>query len=176
MTFSFRRVVTGHDERGRAVVRRDHRVSAEPRLPGYHAKVVWATSSFPPSNDEAGFDDGMPGPPGARVLFRVGELVPGESDIPNMHRTETQDVALILSGELDLVLDSGEVVERLTAGDFVVQRGTMHSWVVRGDEPVRVLFVLMDAPPARVGDIELREDISVFGGAVSPMPTAGQHG
>lgn len=170
MAFKFRRVVTGHNDDGRAVVKMDDMVEADPRLPGYDAKVVWCTSQFPPSNDDAMFDNGTPGPKGARVLFRTAEFGPGDVHLPRMHRTETQDVAVVLSGELEMVLDSGEVVERLAAGDFVVQRGTMHAWVARGDEPVRVLFVLMDAYPVRVGDTQLHEDISVFGGQVSPMP------
>jgi quercetin dioxygenase-like cupin family protein len=170
MAFKFRRVVTGHNDDGRAVVKMDDMVEADPRLPGYDAKVVWCTSQFPPSNDDATFDNGTPGPKGSRVLFRTAEFNPGEFSTPSMHRTETQDIAVVLSGELEMVLDSGEVVERLTAGDFVVQRGTMHAWAVRGDEPVRVLFVLMDALPVQVGDRQLSEDLSVFGGRLSPMP------
>ncbi|GAA5163030.1 MULTISPECIES: cupin domain-containing protein [Amycolatopsis] len=170
MTFRFRRVVTGHSADGKAVLRSDEVVTSEPRLPGYEARVFWCTGRFPASNDEEGFDDGAPGPKGSRVLFRMAEFAPGEPQRPNMHRTETQDVAVVLSGQLDMVLDSGEVVERLEAGDVLVQRGTSHSWVPRGEEPVRVLFVLMDALPVRIGDTVLREDLSVFGGQLSPMP------
>lgn len=173
MSFTFRRVVTGHSADGKAVVRSDEVVGSTPRLPGYEARVVWCTGRFPASNDEDRFDDGAPGPKGSRVLFRVAEFDPAEAEHANMHRTETQDVALVLSGRLDLVLDSGEVVEQLTAGDFLVQRGTMHSWIARGDEPVRVLFVLIDALPVRVGDVVLGEDLSALGGRVSPMPQGG---
>lgn len=168
MSFTFRRVVTTHDDAGRAVVHSDERVSSEPRNAGYEAKVVWTTSQFPPRND--GDPDALPGRRGSRVLIRTGELVPGESDVPSMHRTETQDVAVVVSGRLDMVLDSGEVVESLGPGDIVVQRGTMHQWVARGAEPVRVVFVLMDSEPVRVGSRLLREDISVFDGRLSPMP------
>lgn len=170
MSFSFRRVVTGHSDDGKAIVRSDEVVCSAPRLPGYEARTAWCTGQFPAGNDEDGFDDGAPGPPGSRVLFRVAEFDPAEAEHTNMHRTETQDVALVLSGRLDLVLDSGEVVERLTAGDFLVQRGTMHSWIARGDEPARVLFVLIDALPVRIGDVVLGEDLSALGGRISPMP------
>ncbi|MTD55177.1 cupin domain-containing protein [Amycolatopsis pithecellobii] len=172
MTFRFRRVVTGHSAEGKAVIGSDEVVTSEPRLPGYEAKVVWCTGRFPASNDEDG--DGTPGPKGSRVLFRIAEFDPAEPGQPNMHRTETQDVAVVLSGQLDMVLDSGEVVERLKPGDVLVQRGTMHSWVPRGEEPVRVLFVLMDAVGVRIAGDVLREDLSVFGGQVSPMPPGGQ--
>jgi mannose-6-phosphate isomerase-like protein (cupin superfamily) len=173
MSFSFRRVVTGHSAAGNAVVRSDEIVGSEPRLPGYEARVVWCTGQFPASNDEDRFDDGAPGPKGSRVLFRVAEFDPAKAEHTNMHRTETQDVAVVLSGRLDMVLDSGEVVEQLTAGDVLVQRGTMHSWIPRGDEPVRVLFVLIDALPVRIGDIVLGEDLSMLSGRVSPMPWHG---
>lgn len=176
MSFTFRRVVTGHDQRGKAVVKLDTRVESEPRSPGYEAKVVWCTSQFPPSNQEEDFDDGAPGSRGTRVLFRIGEFVPGEFVGPNMHRTETLDVGLILSGQLDMVLDSGEVVESLGPGDFVIQRGTMHSWVPRGTERVRILFVLMDSEPVRVGGQILGDDLSVFGGRLSPMPAPSADG
>lgn len=172
MGFTFRRVVTGHDD-GKAVVRSDEVVGSEPRLPGYEARVAWCTGQFPADNDEEAFDDGVPGPPGSRVLFRVAEFDPAEPERLYMHRTETQDVAVVLSGRLDMVLDSGEVVEELRAGDVLVQRGTMHAWIPRGDEPVRILFVLIDALPVRSGGTVLREDLSVFGGLVSPMPRPG---
>ncbi|MDT9664877.1 mannose-6-phosphate isomerase-like protein (cupin superfamily) [Rhodococcus sp. OAS809] len=172
MSFNFRRVVTGHDDRGNAVVKLDSLVDSEPRAPGYEARVVWCTSQFPPSNQEEDFDDGAPGPRGTRVLFRIGEFTPADFVGPSMHRTETLDVGLVLSGQLDMVLDGGEVIESLGPGDFVIQRGTMHSWVPRGAEPVRILFVLMDSEPVRVGERTLGNDLSVFGGRLSPMPSS----
>ncbi|GAA2902508.1 cupin domain-containing protein [Pseudonocardia halophobica] len=170
MSFRFRRVVTGHAADGTAVVRSDEIVTSQPRLRGYEARVVWCTGQIPADNDEEHFDDGAPGPKGSRVLFRIAEFDPAEAEHTNMHRTETQDVAVVLSGRLDMVLDSGEVVDQLTAGDVLVQRGTMHSWVARGDEPVRVLFVLVDALPVRIGDLVLGDDLTALGGRISPMP------
>jgi naringenin degradation protein FdeH len=60
-----------------------------------------------------------------------------------MHRTRTIDYALILSGEIDMLLDDSEV--HLKAGDVLIQRGTNHAWVNRGDAPCRVAFILLDA-------------------------------
>jgi len=71
-----------------------------------------------------------------------------------MHRTETLDYALLLSGECDLELDSGEVVH-MTTGDLAVQRGTMHAWVNHGPAPCVFAFILIDADPAKVGRKEL---------------------
>jgi len=61
---------------------------------------------------------------------------------PLMHRTETVDYAIVLAGEITMVLDDQDVV--LHAGDFVVQRGTSHAWSNRSKEPAIVAFVLMD--------------------------------
>jgi mannose-6-phosphate isomerase-like protein (cupin superfamily) len=61
---------------------------------------------------------------------------------PIMHRTETLDYAVILEGELTMILDEGEVV--LKQGDVVIQRGTSHSWANRSDKPCKILFVLID--------------------------------
>ena len=59
-----------------------------------------------------------------------------------MHRTETVDYGILLSGEIWLVVDDGEA--RLLPGDVVVQRGTNHAWSNRTDETARMAFVLVD--------------------------------
>ncbi|MBI3068398.1 MAG: cupin domain-containing protein [Betaproteobacteria bacterium] len=62
---------------------------------------------------------------------------------PLMHRTETIDYAVVLAGEIYLVLDDAEV--RLAAGDVVIQRGTNHAWSNRSKQPARMLYILIDA-------------------------------
>jgi mannose-6-phosphate isomerase-like protein (cupin superfamily) len=61
---------------------------------------------------------------------------------PMMHRTETIDYALILSGEITMILDDQDV--HLKAGDVVVQCGTNHAWSNRSGEICEVMFVLID--------------------------------
>src|SRR5204862_5807172 len=61
----------------------------------------------------------------------------------SMHRTKSVDYAIILSGEIDMLLDDSEV--HLKAGDVLVQQGTNHAWVNRGREPCRIAFILVDA-------------------------------
>jgi quercetin dioxygenase-like cupin family protein len=61
---------------------------------------------------------------------------------PLMHRTETIDYAIILSGEITMLLDEGEVL--LKAGDVLVQCGTNHAWSNRSSAPCIVAFVLID--------------------------------
>jgi len=60
-----------------------------------------------------------------------------------MHRTRSIDYAVVISGEIDMLLDDSEV--HLNAGDVLVQRGTNHAWVNRGREDCRIAFVLIDA-------------------------------
>jgi uncharacterized cupin superfamily protein len=60
-----------------------------------------------------------------------------------MHRTRSLDYAIIMSGEIDMLLDDSVV--HLKAGDVVVQQATNHAWVNRGKEPCRVAFILIDS-------------------------------
>ena len=172
MTFSFRKVVTGHNDQGLAIVKRDEVITSTERRPGYQATTVWCTAQFPVNNDEDHDTDGMPGAKGTRVLMRIGEMQPDAKAELNavMHRTETLDYAVVLSGQCDMQLDGGETVRQLKAGDVVIQRGTNHAWVATGPDPVKFLFVLMDAEPARVGGKVLGE--SLAHGQAKPMPDA----
>lgn len=142
-----RRVVTGHDAKGRAVVKIDERCkNIISRRPQHQSCVVWSTGEFPA--DLSGDRDG-----GARELgttdpngtvFRVVEYQPGVA--PRNHRTESIDYAVVLSGEIDMELDDGVSVH-LRQGDVLVQRGTIHNWVNRGTQPCVIAFVLVAAKP-----------------------------
>ena len=61
---------------------------------------------------------------------------------PAMHRTRTVDYAIVMAGEIDMLLDDSEI--HLKAGDVLVQQGTNHAWVNRGTEPCRIAFILVD--------------------------------
>lgn len=60
-----------------------------------------------------------------------------------MHRTESIDYAIILSGEIYLILDDEERLVK--AGDVIVQQGTWHAWSNRGTEPCHIAFILIGA-------------------------------
>jgi quercetin dioxygenase-like cupin family protein len=62
-----------------------------------------------------------------------------------MHRTSTVDYIIVLKGEIHAIMETGEKL--LRAGDILVQRGTNHSWSVRGTEPCIVAAVLVNAKP-----------------------------
>ena len=150
MALQFRRVVTGHDETGRAVVKIDeiaqNLVSSRP---GATASVVWTTQGFPVDN--SGNEDQGRRPTGTTLdngtVFRVLELAPGAS--PRNHRTDSIDYAVVMAGEIDMELDDTTV--HLKAGDVLVQRGTIHNWVNRGTVPCVIAFVLIAAKPVEVG-------------------------
>ena len=150
MALQFRRVVTGHDETGRAVVKIDeiaqNLVSSRP---GATASVVWTTQGFPVDN--TGNEDQGRRPTGTTLdngtVFRVLELAPGAS--PRNHRTDSIDYAVVMAGEIDMELDDATV--HLKAGDVLVQRGTIHNWVNRGTVPCVIAFVLIAAKPVEVG-------------------------
>lgn len=153
-----RRIVTGHDARGRAVI-----VSDAP-CPHVHAIMdrtdfgwteLW-TTAVPADNAVDG--DPVPMQPALQpetgtLTFRVVEFPPDKNfkqartadDQQMFHRTRSVDFAIVLSGEIWGVVDDGEVLMR--PGDTMIQRGTNHDWQNRSDHPARVAFVLIDAKP-----------------------------
>jgi len=151
MTVKVRRVVTGHDGSGRAVVKIDE-VSKNivSNRPGASACVVWTTDTIPADN--SGDFDGAARKLGTTLpggtVFRVIEFSPGIA--PRVHRTDSIDYAVVLSGEIDMELEKGTEVH-LAAGDVLVQRGTVHNWINRGKVPCVIAFVLVDAKPAAAG-------------------------
>jgi quercetin dioxygenase-like cupin family protein len=157
MALQFRRVITGHDASGRAVVAIDevakNLVSSRP---GATAGVVWTTEGFPVDN--SGEEDAGLRKTGTTLdngtVFRILELAPGVS--PRNHRTDSIDYAVVMSGEVDMELDDATV--HLKAGDVLVQRGTIHNWVNRGTEPCVIAFVLIAAKPVTIGGKVLRAE------------------
>ena len=83
-------------------------------------------------------------PEQARSFFREGgnESAHTGGRHPFMHRTESVDYAVVLEGEITMLLDEQDVV--LKAGDIVIQRGTNHAWSNRSGKPVRMLYILID--------------------------------
>jgi quercetin dioxygenase-like cupin family protein len=150
MALQVRRVVTGHDATGRAIVKIDeiaqNLVSSRP---GATSCVVWTTQGFPVNND--GEEDEGLRKTGTTLdngtVFRILELAPGVS--PRNHRTDSIDYAVVMSGEVEMELDDTTV--HLKAGDVLVQRGTIHNWINRGAEPCVIAFVLIAATPATAG-------------------------
>ena len=150
MALRLRRVITGHDEGGRAVVKIDevatHLFTGRP---GATACNVWTTEGFPASNDgDADLGQHKVGttlPNG--TIFRVIEFAPGLA--ARNHRTDSIDYIVVISGEIDMELDDSLV--HLKAGDVMVQRGTIHNWLNRGTAPCVLAVVLIDAKSVQAG-------------------------
>lgn len=154
MSLKPRRVVTGHDKDGRAVVTFDAPIDTEISMrPGQAAAVLWTTDGFPPDMD-GDVDNAhlkVSTSKETGTVFRVIRYDPGVS--PRVHRTTSLDYAIVLSGEIDMEMDGMTV--QLRAGDFLVQRGTVHNWVNRGTVPCVIGFVLMGAKPIHRNGKEL---------------------
>jgi quercetin dioxygenase-like cupin family protein len=148
-----RRIVTGHDANGVAKVVLDGPApNVRSAGPGHAATQVWCTDVTPCDISIGPVEDmGLrklgtaPPPNGSRLT--VNDIPPGNKAI--MHRTETLDYAIVLSGELDMDLDDSTV--KVRAGDVVIQRGTHHAWVNRSNAPARVAFIMIDARPLGIG-------------------------
>jgi quercetin dioxygenase-like cupin family protein len=173
-----RRVVTGHDKNGKAIVLTDGpvpTVHSNPIRPGQLSFEVWKTHAAPvplaAEEPEPTTGPRSLQPPRNGNVFRIS-IVPPESEAtrkltpeqaqelfrksgageastfgkggrhPMMHRTETVDYAVVLEGEITLILDEGEV--QLKQGDVVIQRGTSHAWSNRSGRNVKMLYVLID--------------------------------
>ena len=184
MSVYLRRVVTGHDASGKAVVVFD---GAAPNVvvrqaTGLTSSLVWTTEESPAdvsgSADRALREIGV-APPARGSVFRVVDFPPAEGRAVDnsamlremglaegknrdaaarsalMHRTRSIDYAVVISGEIDMLLDDSEV--HLRAGDVLVQRGTIHAWVNRGKAACRIAFVLIDAEePAQLSKLSAR--------------------
>ena len=147
MALQVRRVVTGHDENGRAVFKFDDVVEE-----GKMGSIIWTTNVSPANNngdkDEGNREVDSICLPGGSV-FRIMEFEPGERPRGSMHRTNSVDYGLVLEGECDLELDDRKMVH-LEAGDVIVQRGTIHAWHFNGPVRTRMAWILIDAEPAKV--------------------------
>jgi quercetin dioxygenase-like cupin family protein len=154
MTAPIRRIVTGHDASGKAIVISDG-AATNTKYPDdkVTSTLMWVTEQAPSNllNDgDAGARKIGTAPPVGGTRFAVLDLLPG-NEFHGQHRTDTVDYVICLFGEVDMALDD-EVVS-MEAGDVMIQRGTNHAWMNRSNAPARIAFVLIDASPKRDGSI-----------------------
>ncbi len=165
------RVVTTLDANNRSTTLVDGEVPLVTSPSGNKSANLWLTDTSPAGfsfTEDAAKATGL-NPPDNGTVFRVVEIPPlragdqtkmppelmmklAGNDAPTrgvpvsnplMHRTRTVDYAIIMSGEVDMMLDDKTV--HLKAGDVVVQQATNHAWLNHGTKPCRIIFVLMDA-------------------------------
>jgi mannose-6-phosphate isomerase-like protein (cupin superfamily) len=175
MIWRVRRVLTGHDAEGRSTFLADGlapNVKEMASMPGLALTDLWETKGAPASN--AGDADAAARPvrlepPKNGTILRIVEFPPDSqwrdsadgreafksigaghakdrhSGDPMMHKTSTVDYIIVLKGEVYAIMETGEKL--LRPGDILVQRGTNHSWSVRGTEPCVVAAILVNAEP-----------------------------
>lgn len=189
MARKFRRVVTGHDNNGTAIIESDEvatDILQRDNRPGVTLTNFWLSNSTPAEYDglKETCNQGpfILHPPANGSVFRTVEFMPEDPDVmatldgksafaemgagdnvvqnarhPWMHRTNSLDYAIVLSGEITMVMDEEKDDVHLCAGDVVIQRGTNHAWANRTDKPCVMVFVLIDGVTATdaVGDARL---------------------
>ncbi len=142
-----------------------------PNRPGVTLTNLWQNDKTPAAMER--HDDPVEGPlilhpPKNGSVFRIVQFDPEDPEVlakldgkaafaemgaganvvegarhPFMHRTDSLDYSVVLSGEIYMLMDEEEYL--LKAGDVVVQQGTNHAWSNRGTEPCLICFILIDA-------------------------------
>jgi mannose-6-phosphate isomerase-like protein (cupin superfamily) len=174
MSHATRRVVTGHDDNGKAIIESD---GPAPNVKvregaGFVSTLLWVTDETPVNAalriDRADRTIAV-APPANGSILRIVDFPPVTPEVDTidsaalrhamgvdhagpagaparhayMHRTKSVDYGIVLSGEIDMLLDDSEV--HLKAGDIVIQQATNHAWVNRSDAFCRIAFILIDA-------------------------------
>jgi len=150
-----RRVVTGHDADGKAVVWKDD-IASNHKFPNEFAcaTTIWTTEDAPADylrEEDGGARIIGSAPPEKGTRFSHLVLQPG-AEPRHVHRTDTLDYNIVMKGSPTMYLDDGVRVE-LNEGDVVVQRGTNHSWANHSAGVVHLLGVLVDGSPKREGSV-----------------------
>ena len=175
MVWRIRRVVTGHDANGKSMFLMDGaapNIKEMASMPGLALTDLWVTDGSPANN--AGNADAADRPivlepPKNGSILRIVEFPPdsawrnqadskaafdsigaghakdGSTADPMMHTTATVDYLIVLKGEIYAIMEHGETL--LRPGDIMIQRGTNHSWSVRGNEPCVLAAILINAKP-----------------------------
>lgn len=170
------RLITTHNDEGKAIIS-----SAVPEQPS--ANVVedgnavfylsYATEQYPVDmngeKDLEVYRKYATQPPGLVIssgtVLRHVDIGPGITS--PMHRTVSMDFGIVIEGDIELLLDSGET-RRMGPGDICVQRGTMHAWRNASDSKwARMLYVLQPSKPLEIAGATLGED---YGGTMKGVP------
>jgi mannose-6-phosphate isomerase-like protein (cupin superfamily) len=175
MIWRVRRVLTGHDAEGKSTFLMDGlapNIKEMASMPGLALTDLWETKGAPARNAGGADNAARPvrlEPPKNGTILRIVEFPPdsqwrnradaraafdsigaghapdAHSADPMMHKTATVDYIIVLKGEIYAIMDRGETL--LKPGDILVQRGTNHSWSVRGTEPCIIAAILVSAAP-----------------------------
>jgi quercetin dioxygenase-like cupin family protein len=170
------RFITDHDEDGKAVFSEVIPESLEwQELPdGARFCLGYTTDQFPVDlnggadiSSYQNYSQNLPGITiGGGTVLRLVDMKPGA--LSPMHRTMSLDYGVVMEGEVELILDSGEV-RLMRRGDVAIQRGTSHAWRNASQtNSARMLYVLQEAAPLKVGGKQLEEE---YGGMPGVRPS-----
>ena len=159
--------LTGHDQNtGKAIVHSRRPVDWQTYDSDNLAMSVAYTTSFPAdlnadadvSSHEDKVKTGKLGlVSGGGTVLRYVDFAPGYTCM--MHRTQSVDYGIVLEGQVESVLDSGET-QVMGRGDVMVQRATMHAWRNPSErEWARMIFCLQDCRPLFIKGERFGEDL-----------------
>ncbi|KAF7326713.1 Cupin-2 domain-containing protein [Mycena sanguinolenta] len=159
-----RLVVTGHTSDGTSIFTFDDiRKPFMPFGPQGQSVTSFHTSPTVPASNTAPYPElgaVLPRCPPEGVIFCITDIQAGGSGA-SMHRTQSIDYAVVISGEIVLALDNGEE-KTVKAGEFIVQRGTNRTWHNRSEAPCRIAVVMVGAEKIVLEDGKVLEK-TVFG-------------
>ena len=169
-----KRLITDHDAEGKTTISKavPEVLQWQQMANGARFSLAYATEEYPVNltnkTDLSIYQNNLVNLPGIIIpggtVLRVVDINPGS--ISPMHRTISLDYGVVLEGEVELVLDSGET-ELLKRGDITIQRGTNHAW--RNPSTTRwarMLYVLQEAQPLQFNGRTLEED---YGGGMDDV-------
>ncbi|KAH9868351.1 hypothetical protein J1614_007423 [Plenodomus biglobosus] len=169
---SIKRFITTHDSSTKKAIFSNivpEEINVD-QIPGAEFRLGYVTKGFPVDlNKDADLDvyepylEKAPGlvTSGGTVL-RFVDVAPGS--LSPMHRTVSLDYGVVLEGEMELVLDSGET-RKMNRGDVAIQRGTMHAWRNMSETQwARMIYVLQECKPVLVNGEALQEDYGTMQG------------
>ncbi|KAI6855161.1 hypothetical protein KC343_g4601 [Hortaea werneckii] len=163
------RLITTHNDKGEAIFS-DTLASETPQTEvggGAIFGLHYCSENFPvemnQDKDIQAYQSYMNQAPGlvissGTVLRTLPDMPPGA--LSPMHRTVSLDYGIVLEGEVELVLDSGET-RPMKRGDIAIQRGTNHAWRNMSSEKWgRMLYVLQPSQPLQVAGRTFGEDLA----------------
>lgn len=169
--------LTGHNADGKAIVHSRNPVEWVSYDEGKLAMRPAYTTTFPAdlNNDadvtdhEKKMESGKLGlVSGGGTVLRYVDFAPDYTCM--MHRTQSVDYGIVVEGQIESVLDSGET-QLMERGDVMVQRATMHAWRNPSKtEWARMIFVLQDCKPLFIKGERFGEDL---GRGTEGLPASG---
>lgn len=171
---SLKRFITDHDSNGKTTFNESisEPMQWQQLANGARFSLAYATNEIPVTlsadKDLASYQSYLQNPPGITIpggtVLRIVDMNPGA--LSPMHRTVSLDYGVVLEGEVELILDSGET-RLMKRGDVSIQRGTNHAWKNKSDTNwARMMYVLQESQPLEFDGKPLGED---YGGGMNDV-------